>query len=97
MLTEAKEKYALDPTPENKAEVDYYDKETTQAQNEIPVFKEINSRVLFDLGATYQWRNLTFDLDVKNILNNHYKQSGVSTGLIPQRGRWYLATVGYKF
>ena len=97
MLTEAKEKYALDPTPENKAEVDYYDKETTQAQNEIPVFKEINSRVLFDLGATYQWRNLTFDIDVKNILNNHYKQSGVSTGLIPQRGRWYLATVGYKF
>ena len=97
LLNEAKEKYALNPTPENKELVDYYDKKATRAQDETPVFKEFNSRVLFDLGATYQWRNLTFDLDVKNIFNNRYNQSGVSTGLIPQRGRWFLATIGYKF
>ena len=77
--------------------VEFYEKLTTEKQNDVPVFKEIGSRVLFDLGATYQWRNLTFDLDVKNIFNRKYAQSGVSTGLIPQRGRWFLATVGYKF
>jgi iron complex outermembrane receptor protein len=97
LLREFKEAYAIDPTPENKEMVEFYEQVTTEKQNDVPVFKEIGSRVLFDLGATYQWRNLTFDLDVKNIFNRKYAQSGVSTGLIPQRGRWFLATVGYKF
>ena len=97
LLREFKEAYAIDPTPENKEMVEFYEKLTTEKQNDVPVFKEIGSRVLFDLGATYQWRNLTFDLDVKNIFNRKYVQSGVSTGLIPQRGRWFMATIGYKF
>ena len=97
MYLDAKDAYDANPTPENKELMDYYDKTSEAVQADTPVYKEIASRVLFDLGATYQWRNLTFDIDVKNIFNKRYYQSGVSTGLIPQRGRWFLATVGYKF
>ena len=67
------------------------------AQDETPVYKEISPRVLFNLGITYQWRNLTLDLDVKNLFNKHYVQSGVSTGLIPQKGRWFMFDIAYKF
>ena len=63
----------------------------------VNVFQDIPSRVLFDVGATWRWRNLTLDLDVKNVFNHHYKLGGMSTGLVPQRGRWFMATVSYKF
>jgi len=63
----------------------------------IPVFKDISARILFDVGATWRWRNLTLDVDVKNLFNHHYSISGMSTGLVPQRGRWFLATIGFKF
>ncbi|MBR0259272.1 MAG: hypothetical protein IJQ49_03275, partial [Prevotella sp.] len=55
------------------------------------------ARVLFDVGASYHLGNVTFTLDVKNLLNHSYRQSGMSTCLVPQRGRWFLATIGYKF
>ena len=97
MYINAKAAYEADPTAENKALMDYYDEESEAVQADTPVFKEVDPRILFDLGATYQWRNLTVDVDVKNVFNKRYYQSGVSTGLIPQRGRWFLATVGYKF
>ena len=97
MYLEAKDVYDADPTPENKELMDYYDEQSEAVQADTPVFKEISSRVLFDLGATYQWRNLTVDVDIKNLFNKRYYQSGVSTGLIPQRGRWFLVTLGYKF
>ena len=63
----------------------------------IPVSKELPARVLFDVGATYKWRNLTFEFNVKNLFDKYYEQSGLSTGLIPQRGRWMLFDVAYKF
>ena len=97
MYLDAKETYEADPTPENEELMDYYDEQSEAVQADTPVYKEISSRVLFDLGATYQWRNFTLDIDVKNIFDKQYYQSGVSTGLIPQRGRWFLTTIGYKF
>lgn len=55
------------------------------------------ARVLFDVGASYHLGNVTFTLDVKNLLNHSYRQSGMSTCLVPQRGRWFMASVAYKF
>ena len=55
------------------------------------------ARVLFDVGASYHLGNVTFTLDVKNLLNHSYRQSGMSTCLVPQRGRWFMGTVAYKF
>ena len=97
MLKELKQEYALNPTPEGKEQIENFEASIESYQNDIPVYKEIAPRVLFDLGATYQWRNLTVDVDVKNVFNKQYYQSGVSTGLIPQRGRWFMVTLGYKF
>jgi iron complex outermembrane receptor protein len=96
-LSQLKAQYAQNPTPELEKEMEEIEKRADAAQAESPVFKEITPRILFDLGATYQWRDLTLDVDVKNIFDKRYYQSGVSTGLIPQRGRWFLFTIGYKF
>ncbi len=63
----------------------------------LQVYKDIAAYMLFDIGATYTWRNLSIDLDIKNLFNHRYSLSGMSTGLVPQRGRWFLATVAYKF
>ena len=92
-----KEMYEKNPIPEIKEALEEATRYEAEAEAQVPVYKEIDPRVLFDLGATWQWRNLTFDIDVKNIFNKQYTQSGVSTGLIPQRGRWFMVTVGYKF
>ena len=92
-----KEMYEKNPIPEIKEALEEATRYEANAEAQVPVYKEIDSRVLFDLGATWQWRNLTFDIDVKNIFNKQYTQSGVSTGLIPQRGRWFLLQLGYKF
>ena len=97
MYIEAKEAYDANPTTENKELMDNYYEQSEAVQADTPVFKEVDSRILFDLGATYQWRNLTVDVDVKNVFDKRYYQSGVSTGLIPQRGRWFMVTLGYKF
>ena len=96
-VQELKEMYEENPIPEIKEALEEATRYEADAEAQVPVYKEIDSRVLFDLGATWQWRNLTFDIDVKNIFNKQYTQSGVSTGLIPQRGRWFMVTVGYKF
>ena len=97
MVQKLRAEYEANPTPENLESLQTFEQLMQDAQNETPVFKEIDPRILFDLGATYQWRNLTVDLDIKNLFNKSYYQSGVSTGLIPQRGRWFLVTLGYKF
>ncbi len=96
-LNKYKEEYKVNPDPELKIQIDKLEKHVQNAQDETPVYKEISPRVIFNLGLTYQWRKLTLDLDVKNLFNKHYVQSGVSTGLIPQKGRWFMCSIAYKF
>ena len=97
MVKEMTAEYEYNPDPEIKEQIENFTNIMHQAESETSVYKEIAPRVLFDLGATYQWHNLTLDIDVKNIFNKQYYQSGVSTGLIPQRGRWFMVSLGYKF
>ena len=78
-------------------EMDAVQEEAEANIDNIQIFKDVAARVLFDVGATWKWQNFTLDLDVKNLFNHRYTQSGMSTGLIPQRGRWFMATIGYKF
>jgi len=59
--------------------------------------KEVPAYLTVDLGANYTWRHLELSLNVKNLFNKKYRLSGASTGLIPQRGRWMLFEVAYKF
>ena len=59
--------------------------------------KDINPYFLVDIGANYTWGKLEFALNIHNLLNNKYELSGASTGLIPQKGRWFMFDVAYKF
>ena len=70
---------------------------TDQLSEEVPVYKDVDPRVLFDLGAKYTLGKVELGLDVKNLLNTYYKQSGMSTGLLPQRGRWFMFDIAFKF
>ena len=51
-------------------------------------------RFVMDIGAEYTLGKATLRLDIHNLLNRKYNQSGTDTGLVPQRSRWFLATLG---
>lgn len=59
--------------------------------------RDIDPYVLVDLGANYTIGKLQLSLNVNNVLNNHYSLSGANTGLIPQKGRWFMFDIAYKF
>ncbi|MBO7115471.1 MAG: TonB-dependent receptor plug domain-containing protein [Prevotella sp.] len=91
------EQYKEAPTDELKKEIQYLADRIEEMAEELYVTRNVKARILFDLGAHYKWGNLEFGLNVKNIFNTHYYQSGMSTGLIPQRGRWLMFDIAYKF
>ena len=55
------------------------------------------ARFIVNLGGEYALGAVTFGLNIHNLLNTHYDSSGFNTVLIPQQGRWFMATVGVKF
>lgn len=59
--------------------------------------KDIPARAILDVGADYQIGILTLGLNIHNLFNTRYDRSGMNTPLIPQQGRWFLATVGVRF
>ena len=65
--------------------------------NKLVSSQDINPRIVFDLGAEYRLGKLSFGLNIHNLFNKKYNQSGMDTGLVPQRGLWFLASVGYEF
>ena len=86
------------PVPEELTK--YYielDEYASKAINEMYKDKELPAYLTVDLGANYTWRHLELSLNVKNLLNKKYRLGGAGTGIIPQRGRWLLFEVAYKF
>ena len=65
--------------------------------NNLYTKKDIDPYFLVDVGANYTWGKLEFALNVHNLLNKKYFLSGASTGLIPQKGRWFLFDIAYRF
>ena len=59
--------------------------------------EEMPARCIVNLGGEYTLGPVTFGLNIHNLLNTHYYRSGINTNLVPQQGRWFLATVGVKF
>lgn len=64
-------------------------------ENEVRYF-DVNPRFLCDVGVEYTIRKVLLGLNVRNLFNKKYSQSGQGTGLIPQRGRWFMFSVGIK-
>ena len=59
--------------------------------------EDMKARAIFNIGAEYKWGNLTLGLNVRNLFNTKYERSGMNTKLIPQKGRWYMFDIAYKF
>jgi outer membrane receptor protein involved in Fe transport len=89
--------YDSDVSEEKLAEIERFRNLANEQQSKIDVNKTLPARVIFDLGASYQWRNLTLTANIKNLFNHHYLQGGMSTCLVPQRGRWLMFEIAYKF
>jgi iron complex outermembrane receptor protein len=58
--------------------------------------KEIPARAIVNLGGEYTLGPVTFGLNIHNLLGTRYNRSGMNTNLIPQQGRWFLASIGVK-
>jgi iron complex outermembrane receptor protein len=52
-------------------------------------------RLLINIGADYKLKsNFMVSFNMNNVLNTKYFRSGMNTGLVPQRGRWYMFSIG---
>ena len=49
-----------------------------------------------NLGADYTIGKFCFSLNVNNLFNTRYNRSGMDAPLIPQQGRWFMASIGVK-
>ena len=70
-----------------------------EASSDRYMYKDIDVDPYFiaDIGASYKTGNLELNLNVNNVLNNKYSLSGACTGLVPQKGRWFMFDIAYKF
>ena len=59
--------------------------------------EEMEARAIVNLGAEYNIGRLTLGFNIHNLFNTHYYQSGMNTKLVPQKGRWLMGTIAYKF
>ena len=58
--------------------------------------KDMSPRAIVDLGGEYVLGPVTFGLNIHNLFGTRYNRSGMNTNLIPQQGRWFLASIGVK-
>ena len=68
-----------------------------ELMNKLVFEQTVKARVIFNIGAEYQLTpHVQLGLNVRNLFNTQYNQSGMNTVLVPQRGRWYMASIGIK-
>ena len=68
-----------------------------ELSDEIYSDKLIDSRAILNIGADYKIGRLTLGLNVRNLLNTRYNRGGMDAPLMQQQGRWWTASVSYKF
>ena len=59
--------------------------------------KEMPARAIVNLGGEYTLGPVTLGLNIHNLFGTRYYRSGMNTNIIPQQGRWFLASIGIKF
>jgi len=91
------DEYEANHSPEIMQKIDACITKQMILSDNIFIDKDIDARILFDIGASYKIGKFEFDLNIKNLFNKKYYQSGMNTTVIPQRGRWFLFDIGYKF
>ena len=68
-----------------------------ETQERLILENDMKARAIFNIGAEYQLGRMTLGLNVRNLFNTNYERSGMNTKLIPQKGRWFMFDVAYKF
>lgn len=68
-----------------------------ETQERLILETDMKARAIFNVGAEYQMGKVTIGLNVRNLFNTKYDRSGMNTKLIPQKGRWFMFEVAYKF
>jgi len=58
--------------------------------------KDMPPRAIINLGAQYTIGPVTLGLDIHNLLGTRYYRSGMNTNLIPQKGFWFMGSVGIQ-
>ena len=89
-----KEAFAKGETETVKALTVLLNSLDSQPQIDIESHKPL---LLFNCGAHYTLGKITFSFDVHNLFNVSYTRSGMGTGIIPQKGRWFNFDVSLKF
>ena len=74
-----------------------YRRQLNELSEKVLMHKSIPSRAIFNIGADYQLGKFTLSLNVRNLFNTYYYRSGMNTNVVPQKGRWFLFEVAYKF
>ena len=100
-------KYPNDPIDDNGLPINISPEDRTTIETvagmmaklgeELYYKKDIDPYFLVDVGANYTWGKLEFAFNIHNLFNKKYEISGASTGLIPQKGRWFLFDIAYRF
>ena len=85
------------PTPELAQQIQIITQHRELMRDRIQKQNDVASRFLWDLGADYTIGKLNLGFNIHNVLNKNYYQSGMSTTVIPQRGRWFMVDIAYKF
>ena len=67
------------------------------AEEHSTVERDYSSRFIVNVGANYTIGPVELSFNIHNLFNHKYRQSGMTTGLIPQKGLWFLGTVSCKF
>ena len=91
------EQYEANPTPELAQQIQIITQNLELMRDRIQKQNDVASRFLWDLGADYTIGKLNLGFNIHNVLNKNYYQSGMSTTVIPQRGRWFMVDIAYKF
>lgn len=68
-----------------------------QAEQNQYGLKDVPSYFIIDVGANYKIGKLELGLNVHNLLGRNYSISGACTGLVPQKGRWFMFDIAYTF
>ena len=85
-------KYLADVTLE-----DIDAEEIAEISGNLIMRKEMPSRVIFNIGAEYQIGKLTLGANIHNLFDTYYYRSGMNTNVVPQKGRWFMFDIAYKF
>lgn len=89
LIEEAKQKNDLES-------LKYYQDLANDLNKNFIETEDNNPRFLVNIGGEYTLGKVKFALNVSNLFNKYYERSGMGTGRVPQRGRWFMFTTSIK-